>query len=398
MPWYEYRAVTAGGSVVVGQIEAEQRAAAADALLAMRLDIRDLDESAAPPPAMRDLSADDLSFFNEQLATMADAGIALDEGLAQLAHDVESPRLRRWIEALVGDLRGGRTLEQAIAAHEAHLPLLYSRVIRAGVRTGNLPTTLLNLNEHLRITGRTRRILWELLSYPILVALLGLTIVSLFFTFVVPKFAEIFVDFDTNLPTLTQLTIDLARMFPQILLVLAVLVAMIVLTWRSLRYTPRGRRARERLAGTLPLVGDVQRTSLIARFLRAVATAVGTGVPLPEALRLGAGATGGELLRGEAEELALAAERGDSLVTAAQNVRFIPQLFAFCVQSARSRNALPAALGKLANAYEQRSEQAQLLLHSTMLPIVIVFLGGFIGLAVIAMFLPLVKLVSSMTG
>jgi type II secretory pathway component PulF len=397
MPWYDYRALTPGGTLITGQLEAPSHEAAAASLQSMRLDVREI-ASGVPPRAVAGLSAEDLTFFNEQLASMADAGIALDEGLAQLARDVESPRLRRWLDALVTDLRSGKTLEQAIDAHESHLPLLYSRVIRAGVRTGNLPATLLNLNEHLRMAGRTRRIIWETLSYPIIVALLAVAVVGLFLTFVVPQFVEIFADFDVTLPLATRFVIGFGVNFPSLVLLFGAAVAVLALVWRMLRTFSGGRAVREACVGALPAVGVVHRSSLLARFTRAVATAVGNGLPLPEALRLGAGATGSELLAEDAERLAASVESGDSIMQAARTSRIIPQLFAFCVQAARSRDALPASLGKLANAYEQRAEHTQTMLRTILLPVIIIVLGGFLAICILSIFLPLVALVQSMTG
>jgi len=397
MPWFDYRAQTPGGNVITGRLEAESCDAAATALLGMRLEVREL-HGVAEARAAAELSADDLSFFNEQLASMANAGIALDEGLAQLARDVESPHMRRWIDALVADLRAGKTLEQAVAAQESRLPLLYSRVVRAGVRAGNLSATLLNLNDHLRLVGRTRRIIWHALGYPMIVALLATIVVGAFLTFVVPRFAEILHDFDCTLPVLTRMVIGLGELFPKILLTLAILAIVVLATWRVLRATPRGRACREGLVSALPIIGGMHRNSLVARFTRGVSMAVGNSMPLPEALRLGAGVTGSEMLCADAEKIAAAVETGSPILEAAHDSRTIPRFFAYCVQSAAGRDALPTALANLASAYEQRAEHAQMTLRSILMPLIIVVLGAFLAMVILAIFLPLIALVSALTG
>jgi type II secretory pathway component PulF len=398
MPWFEYQALTPGEAVLSGRIEAASVDAARTALAEARLTVRDLRAADPILPRGGRLSDDDLAFFNEQLAAMADAGIALDDGLAQLARDVESPKLRGWLDALADDLRGGQTLEQAIARREDRLPLLYSQVIRAGVRTGQLPATLLNLNQHLRLAGRTRRLIWEALSYPLIVSLLTLAIVFGFLMFLIPGLAEIFRDFDTELPTATVLMIGLANYAPVLLFWLAVLLGSGLLFWGGSRFTPQGRARRERVAGWIPGIGAILRASLIARFMRGVATGVGGGLPLPEAVRLGAGATGSALLVTDADRVAETAERGGSVFDATRQARLIPPLFGFCVQSARGPDALPTALGKLATAYELRAEHTQSLLRVTLLPLVIILLGGFVAFCILAMFLPLVSLIRCMTG
>src|SRR5690606_32586374 len=107
MPWFEYEGQTPGGTAIAGRIEARTREAAMDELGHMLIEVRELRADADPSAQSAGLSENDFLFFNEQLASLSQAGIALDEGLALLARDIESPRLRRWIEGLVEDLRRG---------------------------------------------------------------------------------------------------------------------------------------------------------------------------------------------------------------------------------------------------------------------------------------------------
>lgn len=398
MPWFEYEGLTPGGTAIAGRVEAATREQAVEDLALMQVQVYTLSEPVPPPRRSAKLSEEDLVFFNQQLASLAEAGIALDDGLAQLAADVDSPRLRQWIEDLVMDLRRGIPLDQAIAAREQGLPLLYSRVIRAGIESGELAATLLNLNQHLRLAGATRRMVWELASYPLLVGVLALTVVSAFFVMVAPQFREIFMEFGTQLPALTSLMMDIADHYPTIMLVMILTTVALVIGWMSLRMSPTGLAIRESIIFRFPAIGRVHRASLIARFLRAVATAVATGIPLPQAMRLGAGATGSRALIKDAERLASEVEQGHSLFAANQSARLIPPLFGFCAQVAMGREALPTAIGQLAKSYENRAMHTQFLLRVSLFPLLVIVLGGFLLCAVSAMFLPLVHLINSVSG
>lgn len=398
MPWFEYEGLTPGETAVTGRLEADDHAAAERILAQMGLQVRQLTEAEPPARTVARLGAEDLIFFNEQLASLAKAGIALDEGLAQLARDVESPTLRKWLTELVEDLRRGVPFEQAIEARQQGLPVLYSRVIRAGVETGELPATLLNLNQHLRLLGSTRRIVWEMVSYPLLIGMLALIIVSGFLVFVVPQFEEIYRDFGTALPAWTRLLLAMARYFPYILLVATAIVVLMVLLWGGLKQTVRGAALAERVVFALPVIGRIARASLVARFFRMVATTVGSGLPLPEAMRLGADATGCRSLITDAERLANEVERGESIFAANQSAAFIPPLFGYCVQVAGSRDVLPVAVAQLADAYEQRALHAQALVRTLLFPCLVLVLGVFIFFCVIGLFLPLVTLVNAVSG
>ncbi len=398
MPWFDYNVLTPGGTVMTGRLEAVAHDAALAQLQAMSLQVRELTEAQAPPRTVTRISADDLAFFNEQLASMAQAGMALDDGLAQLARDIESPALRKWIEALVADLRRGVPLEQAVADHEQGLPLLYSRVIRAGVQTGDLPATLMNLNQHLHFTATTRRLLWETLSYPLVVIVMALGIVTLFFGFLMPQFKEVFAEFDSELPALTQGLLLISDHVGAVGLVLLALIAAGVGFGFASRYFAGGRALREHVLDLIPVVGRVHRASLLARFCRSVATAVGSGLGLAESLRLGAGATGSPSLIRDAEHMAGQVERGHSALSAAETTPHIPALFGYCVQVSGMRGALPAALAKLAHAYESRARHVQTMLRILLMPITILLLGAIVGLGIAGMFLPLLSLIQSMTG
>lgn len=397
MPWFEYEGVTPGGTAIAGRLEAADHEEATRDLALMQIQVNELHKAAKPPRPSR-LTADDLIFFNDQLASLAQAGIALDEGLAQLAHDLESSRLKRWILELVEDLRRGVPLDQAITAREQGLPILYSRVIRAGVESGDLPATLLNLNQHLRLAGEARRVFWELASYPLLVAVLAITMISAFNLLLVPQFADIFRDFGTQLPGLTILLLNIAEHYPAIMIAVGVVLVLIVLLWRSLRLSRGGRVVRERIMLHLPLVGSLTRSSLIARFMRMVSNAVGTGLPLPEALRLSAEATGSDLLMRDADRVAAEVERGESVFVATQSARLIPPLFGFAVQVATGREALPAAVAQMARAYDNRATHALAMIRVVLFPVLIVCLGILMFFCVVGMFLPLVTLINSVSG
>ncbi len=398
MAWFEYEGHTPGGTAIAGRIEAIDSDRARQELDRIQIDVRELRQADEPYRQKAGLSADDLVFFNEQLASLAEAGIALDEGLAQLARDLSSSRLRAWIEGLVEDLRRGVPIDKAIEKREAGLPILYSRVIRAGIESGELPATLLNLNQHLRLSGDTRRVMWELVSYPIIVMVLALSIASFFYGVIVPHAKEIFADFGTRLPVITQVMIGIGDNYWTIMVVAGLAVGAIIILWQSLRFSRAGLIWRESITLALPVLGRLYRASVIARFFRAVATSLATGIPLPQAMRLAAGATGSQLLDRDAELLAAEVEDGRPIFVANQSTSLIPPLFGFCVQVAAGRDALPTAIGQLARSYENRAMHTQAMLRVVLFPAVIIFVGGFLAFGILAMFLPLVSLINAISG
>lgn len=398
MAWFEYEGLTQAGMVVSGKLEAADHAHAMDALSAMRLEVRQVRPAAKPPAPAIKISDDDLIFFNDQLASMVDAKIALDEGLALMARDLESPPLRRWVDALVADMRDGATLEQAVIRHEKHLPVLYSRVIRAGVQSGDLAGVLFQLNQHLRLAKTSRRIVWESISYPLLVFALSLVIISFFFLAIIPQLQDIYSDFAVRLPVVTMALLAAADYFPTVLIVFAAICAASMLTWRFMKLTSTGRHLRNRIILCTPVIRRLHLSSLISRFVRAVSAAVSANVTLPEALRLAASATGSEDLEGEAESLARESEHGRSVFVATQHTRLIPPLFGYCVQAATGRDALPESLNRLAASYEARALHSQAMIRIVLFPMMIILVGGFIAICALATIMPLISLLHAITG
>ncbi len=402
MPWFEYEGVTSGGTAIAGKLEAANQPRAMDALGGMMVDVRSLREAAPPAISTSRLGSDDLIFLNEQLASLAEAGIALEDGLRQLARDISSPRLRIFIERLAADLSQGVPLDQAVARHERGLPLLYGQVLKAGVQSGNLPATLFNLNQHLRLQAETRRMLWDAAAYPLMVLGLSVALVALFMLFLVPQFKDIFVDFGASLPGSTLLLISTSEWLtdgtPPGWAILLAIVGLLIAGCYMLRLTPGGRNLRESIQLSLPIMGRIVRSSLVARFSRAVATTVGAGVPLPQSIRLAAGATGSGRLMRDAEYVAGEVERGQSIYVACQSTQMIPALFGYSVQVARGREALPASLAQLARAFEHRAIHSQGMIRALLFPLMVLALGIIMGFMVSAMFLPLVHLVNAVSG
>ena len=385
-----------GGARISGTIEAADSDEALKRLLAMHLSNIELGK-AKSPPKHRPISSDDFIFFNEQLASLASTGLCLDTGLRQLGRDIRSPRLRRVLEETAADLERGLPLDQALEKRAGQMPALYGRVVRAGVESGQLPGTLLNLSHHLRLIAETRRLVAEALAYPAVVLILAVGMVTAVMLLLVPQFAEIFVDFDTQLPTLTLLIVESAQHLPQMLYVLGAVILLIALGWLLLRLYPYGRVIRERLVLGIPALGSVLRNSIRARFLRGMAFAVSSGIPLPEALRLSADTTASPGASAEAGQIATRIEQGESAYAACQHTTVIPAMFGYVVVVNTDRNNLEDGLLQLSTAYESRAVHSQSLLRAWLAPLAVLAVGSVIGVCILALFLPLVSLLQSVT-
>jgi len=246
--------------------------------------------------------------------------------------------------------------------------------------------------------AETRRLITEALTYPAIVLLLAFGLLCTVIMVVVPQFAEGIKDFGISLPGMTVAMMALADSMPEFLTGLGIAAVGIAILLIILRSTPHGRLVREHIMLAIPVFGPLIRNSLRARFLRAMAFAVDSGIPLPEAMRLSAGATASPLLSQEADRVASQVEGGRAIYEACQGARLIPEMFGYVVETGSNGGNLRDALVQLSKAYESHAAHSQSLLRGWLTPVAVVGVGMVIGMLILALFLPLVQLVQSVSG
>jgi len=401
---FRYEAQTATGQVVRGTIEAASAVETRDRLAALGLRVLAVetapDEAALPsstaPRRRAPLGPDDFFVFNQQLAHLTAAGLPVERGLRLIAVDMKSGRLASAANAVAEELERGVPLKDAFEHHASRFPALYSQLIEAGVQAANLPSMLFNLGRHLELMTRLRRALWRAFAYPIAV-LIALSAVLLFISVVIlPTFRDIYKDFHTTLPALTEFTLWFGSVYPVILAVVGLFVVTALFAAKVLEATGRGSLLADQIGLRLPVVGRVLHANLIARWCDALRLGIEAGLDLPRAINLASDATGSNRLANEAGQLTAMIGAGQPL----GNFRghLLPATVPAAFELAARSGDLPATLATLGRMYEEQAEQRLRILPSLITPVLMVFIAVALGLTVAAMFLPLVKLITSVSG
>jgi type II secretory pathway component PulF len=398
MATFTYEALTATGRLMEGTLEACSSQEAGQLLDQMHLKVNSLQE--APPARPKGLvGRNEFLLFNQQLASITKAGIPLERGLRELATDIASPKMRRLVGEIAGDLEAGQSIEQAFEKRQKQFPPLYSRILRAGVQTGRLSEMLTHLNRHLELSGQTRRIIFEALAYPAVVLAFGAVVLTGVFMFVIPQFRSILQDMmGGSLPAVTQFVLFLSAHVIPFWAIVGSVVAAVVLTLAACASSPAGRRFRESLLSGVPVMGRVWHAGTMSRFSEAMATLVAAGCDMPTCLRLAADAASSERLALEAGNLATQVEQGRPILEAGQFCRMIPRLFLYSVQLGIQRNELQDNLHGLADMYANQARHNQGRLQAVLLPVMLIVIGGVVATAVLAMFLPMIQVVTSLSG
>jgi len=396
MAIFRYDALTAGGRLMTGTVEAGSPQEATQTLQQMSLNVNSLEKAEVQRPRTA-VGRNEFLLFNQQLASIARAGVPLERGLRELAHDITSKGMRQLIEDIAADLEKGVPIEEAFQKRERHFPPLYGRILKAGVETGRLSEMLTSLNRHLELAGHTRRIVLEAISYPLVVLALGAIIITGVFAFVIPQFEPILQEMvGGRLNPLTTAMFSFSENIIPFWIVVGVLIAGVVVVLMSLSSTPGGRRARETLFMQLPIVGRLYHATILSRMAEAMAVLVGAGCDIPEALRLGAVSSGSGRLVQSSEAVAQRIEQGANILEAGHGAGVLPRLFLYSVQLGAQRNELQDNLSSLGQMYADQARVGQSRLQTILLPMMIIAIGAVIFMAVLAMFLPMIQVITSL--
>jgi type II secretory pathway component PulF len=399
MPTFQYNALTPDGRLMKGTIEAASHDDANELLKKMKLIVSSIDKAASEKPKTA-IGRNEFLLFNQQLASITKAGIPLEKGLRELAHDVSSRAMRNLINDIAGELEAGVSIDQAFDKRQKHFPPLYGRILKAGVESGRLSEMLTSLNRHLEIANQTRRIIFEAMTYPVIVFILAAVIITSLFTFIIPQFATILSDMTIGgrLPSLTRAFLGLAHNFIPFWTGLGLIIVGLVILSAFLSTFRLGRRIKESFILRIPVFGRIYHSSMLSRLAEAMAIMVNSGADMPESLRASSGASGSEVLIFESNSIASQLEQGANLMEAGLTCKMIPKLFLYSMQLGAQRNELQDNLYSLGQMYAEQAVHGQSRLQALLLPVMLIGVGCFIGLTIISIFLPIVSIVTTLSS
>jgi type II secretory pathway component PulF len=357
--------------------------------------------SDGPPPASGGkLSAEDLITLNEEIASMAKAGLPLDQGMAVLAREMGRGRLKNVTQQLADDLRAGHTLPEALERQKGRVPSYYAALLAAGIRSGRLGDVLGTLTIYARSVADFRANLISALLYPSIVFLMGIGLVALVGFYVLPVYAQIFQDFKMRLPMVTEILIFISRRPIGFLLLPPVLVISVTaVLWLSLRRTPRGRVIWARFVYSLPVIGSLIRSARLGAFTDLLGILIDQKVPLPEALSLAAETSSDPLLAEGAKLVERDIRQGVPFGAALETQRLVPRLVVWMVGFGERQGDLGKALRQVTDMYRRQAEVRATFLRTVLPPLLIIVVAATLGVVFIfGLYGPLLELLDGLSG
>jgi len=363
-----------------------------------------------------------LTVFTRQLATLVKAGMPMMRGLEVLARQEKRPAFRQVIEDLADTIRSGGNLSDGLSAHPKTFDRLYVNMVRAGEAGGVMDSVLDRLSVFKEKAVKIRSKVTSAMVYPAIISVVAGGIMAVLMVFVVPKFQEVFFTMlkGKPLPWLTSVVVAVANLMREnllgVMLTLAVGGTAFWLFKRS-RFGTRilhwivlgtafwlfkrsrfGTRILHWIVLRVPVLGDLLLKAAIARFTRTFGTLLASGVPILQALTITRETSGNVHLADAISVVHDRVKEGDNVAKPLEATKIFPGMVTSMIEVGEETGALPDMLTRIADNYDEEVDNAVAALTSIIEPVMIVFMAVGVGIIVIAMFLPMIELIKSLSA
>jgi type IV pilus assembly protein PilC len=344
------------------------------------------------------ISTKQLCTFTRQLSTLQDAGLPILRSLKILEGQCRPGVLKNALADVVEDIESGSTLSEAFAKHPKAFDRLYCNMIKAGEAGGALEAILQRLADFKEKSQSLKRRIKSAMVYPAVVITVACAIVGFILYFIIPKFESIFADFGVDLPKMTKFLTAashvVVRRFWVVILTPIILWIIIKLLYRN----RTGAYILDRIKLMIPVMGAIVEKSTVARTMRTLGTLVQSGVPILESLNIVRDTAGNAVFERAFTRIYESIREGETIAQPLREARIVDDIVVNMIDVGEETGELDNMLNKIADNYDEEVETLVESLVSLLEPVMIVVLGGIIGFIVIALFLPLVQLITKLSG
>lgn len=335
----------------------------------------------------------DVAVFSRQFATMINAGLSLLRSLYILAEQTESKPLAEVANQVRMDVERGSSLSAALARHPKAFNRLYVAMVRAGEIGGVLDSVLLRLADTIEKQVELRRKVKSAMTYPAVVAVLVLLILTAMLLFIIPMFEDLYKELGGSLPLPTQVLINISAFARKIWYLIFVAEIAAVFFFRKWINSEEGRKRWDAIKLRLPVFGGLVRKTALARFSRTLSALVRSGVPILESLDIVAETSGNHVVAEATRDTQAAVKRGEPLARKLEDHPVFPPMVVQMMAVGEETGALDEMLDKIADFYDQEVEATVDALTSLIEPLLIVVMGVCVGGMVIALYMPMFNII-----
>jgi type IV pilus assembly protein PilC len=342
------------------------------------------------------ISGKQLCTFTRQLSTLQDAGLPILRSLKILEGQCKPGVLKNALGDVVEDIESGSTLSEAMAKHPKAFDRLYCNMVKAGEAGGALEAILQRLADFKEKSQTLQRRVVGAMVYPVVVVLVAVGILTGIMIWIIPKFKKIFVEFGLPLPMLTQMLISVSDWVATYWYVLPLFPLCWWLMIKLIRLNRTGSYVLDRIWLWVPLIGKIIEKTIVARTMRTLGTLVASGVPILEALAITRETCNNAVFERMYTRIYESIREGDTIAQPLKESRLVDDMVVNMIDVGEETGDLDTMLYKIADVYDEEVNVLVDSLLKLLEPMMTVFLGGIVGLIVIALFMPLIGLLEGL--
>ena len=405
MSSFVYTALDPGGKTVKGKIEADNEQLVLSRLHEQKYHVLSVDAdrrqrasksaSSGIPNGNRRIKLNSMVIFSRQFATMIDAGIAIVRCLDILEGQTKDPVLKPVIAACKKDVKGGQSLTDAFSKHPQVFSRLYVNMVKAAETGGILDKILERLSTFLEQEQEIKGKIKSAMVYPILVLVFAFLMVNALFIFVLPKFKEIFISMNCEMPVTTKALFAMSDIMKGYWYIPTIGGIGLYFAYRWYRTTDNGAYQIDKAKLKFPVIGELVQKMAISRFSRTFATLIASGVPMMRSLEIVGETAGNRVIAGAIDSARSAIREGQKVSTPLAASNLFPAMVTHMIDIGEETGRLSDMLSKVSDFYDQEVDNAVKGLTSMIEPCLIVVMGGIVGFIAISIMAPIFKLISS---
>jgi len=399
MPVFAYRGRSASGAVA-GEIEANDRPGAVAALRAKGVVATAVQERQAKAAAVKKVGGSvkdkDLAIYTRQFSTMVDAGLPIAQCLSILSEQSDSKTLREVTGRIAREVEGGATLAESFRKYPKVFDDLFTNMLQVGESGGVLDVVLQRLSGYIEKAAKLKSKVKGAMVYPVTIIGVAMLVIIFMMIFVIPTFAKMFEGMGADLPLPTKIVMFISEFTQRYIIFMVLAIVGTIYAIKRYYASDQGSKVIDAFLLKIPVIGMLIRKVAVARFTRTLGTLISSGVPILEGLLITARSAGNRVVEREVMGARTAVTSGRTLSDPLRGSTVFPPMVVHMISVGENTGALDQMLSKIADFYDDEVDTAVNALTALLEPMMIVFLGVVVGGLVVAMYLPIFKLVTLM--
>ena len=393
MKKFKYRAMKPDG----GKVEQEYEANSRDEVVAMitangyyPLKIEEVSNKTSINFSFSDkVGSKDLAVFCRQMYTMLDAGVSITNALNMMTAQTTNKKLQGILQEVEEDVKKGAMLSEAMDKHKNIFPQLLISMIQSGEVTGNIDEMMYRMSVHFEKKTKTNNKVKSAMIYPIVLGIVAVVAVAFILTFVMPTFTEMFESSGTEIPAMTKGLIGISNFFKSNIIFIILGIIAIIIGLKAYGKTDGGKRNFSILKLKLPILADLNKKIITARFTRTMSTLLSAGISLVQALPIVAAVMGNTIATEEISKVRERVVRGEGLSEPMSGSDIFPEMLSSMIKIGEESCSLDDILNKTADFYDEEVDQAIQAATALLEPAIIILMGLAIGFIVMAIMIPM---------